>query len=112
MTSMLQHCPAIPMTGTRLGTVIPHMQAFIGNALDRCITDAGYRGHNACPITFKVYTTGPEAPRNAADQARVQTAGAIEPVIRHLTGTSPHGPQSPCQAVLAAGHNFRRYSRG
>jgi hypothetical protein len=51
MTSMLQHCPAIPMTGTRLGTVIPHMQAFIGNALDRCITDAGYRGHNACPIT-------------------------------------------------------------
>jgi hypothetical protein len=51
MTSMLQHCPAIPMTGTRLGTVIPHMQAFIGDALDRCITDAGYRGHNACPIT-------------------------------------------------------------
>jgi hypothetical protein len=23
------------------------MQAIIGNVLDRCITDAGYRGHNA-----------------------------------------------------------------
>ena len=33
------------------------MQALIGNILDRCITDAGYRGHNAPPdYKFKVYT--------------------------------------------------------
>ena len=35
------------------------MQALIGNILDRCITDAGYRGHNAPPDhKFKVYTSG------------------------------------------------------
>jgi hypothetical protein len=50
------------------------MQALIGNVLDGCITDAGYRGHNAPPDhKFKVYER-PEAPRHAADQARVQTA--------------------------------------
>jgi hypothetical protein len=62
---------------------------------------------------FKVYTTGPEAPRNAADQARVQTARAIEPVIRHLKGTPPHGRNHLADAVFAAaGYNFRRYLRG
>jgi hypothetical protein len=43
--------PGNPYDGHTLGTVIPHMQALIGNVLDRCITDAGYRRHNACPIT-------------------------------------------------------------
>jgi hypothetical protein len=37
------------MTGRTLATVIPQMQALVGNILDRCITDAGYRGHNAPP---------------------------------------------------------------
>jgi hypothetical protein len=31
----------------------------IGNILNRCITDAGYRGHNTPPdYKFKVYTSG------------------------------------------------------
>jgi hypothetical protein len=51
MTSVLQHCPAIPMTGTRSARSFRIYQALIGNVLDRCITDAGYRRHNACPIT-------------------------------------------------------------
>jgi uncharacterized protein DUF3631 len=35
------------------------MQALIGNILDRCSTDTGYRGHNAPPDhKFKVYTSG------------------------------------------------------
>jgi len=38
-----------PYDGHTLGTVIPQMQVLIGNILDRCITDAGYRGHNAPP---------------------------------------------------------------
>jgi hypothetical protein len=42
--------------GHTLGTVIPQMQALIGNIVDRCITDAGCRGHNA--PKFKVYTSG------------------------------------------------------
>ena len=51
--------PGNPYDGHTLGTVIPQMQALIGNILDRCITDAGYRGHNA-PLghKFKVYTAG------------------------------------------------------
>src|SRR5215472_10121482 len=41
--------PGNPYDGHTLATVIPQMQALIGNVLDRCITDAGYRGHNAPP---------------------------------------------------------------
>src|SRR5262249_35212583 len=41
--------PGNPYDGHTLATVIPQMQALIGNILDRCITDAGYRGHNAPP---------------------------------------------------------------
>jgi IS5 family transposase len=38
--------PGNPYDGHTLGTVILQMQALIGNILHRCITDAGYRGHN------------------------------------------------------------------
>ena len=35
------------------------MQALLGNVLDRVITDAGYRGHNAPPKhKFRVYVAG------------------------------------------------------
>jgi hypothetical protein len=51
------------------------MQALVGNILDRCITDAGYRGHNAPPdYKFKVYPAGQRRRGYAAHQARVQTA--------------------------------------
>jgi len=40
--------------GHTLGTVIPQMEALIGNVLDRCITDAGYRGHNAPPDQLRL----------------------------------------------------------
>src|SRR5947209_18319901 len=33
--------PGNPYDGHTLGTVIPQMEALIGNVLDRCITDAG-----------------------------------------------------------------------
>lgn len=41
--------PGSPYDGHTLATVIPQMQALFGNVLDRCITDARYRGHNAPP---------------------------------------------------------------
>src|SRR5262249_24953065 len=41
------HAAALPDNPYDGATVIPQMQALIGNILDRCITDAGYRGHNA-----------------------------------------------------------------
>src|SRR5271165_6200206 len=51
--------PGNPYHGYTLATVIPAMQALIGNTLDRAIADAGYRGHNASPeYQFKVYTAG------------------------------------------------------
>jgi hypothetical protein len=69
--------PGNPYEGHTLGTVIPQMQALIGNILDRCITDAGYRGHNAPPDhKFQGLHERPEAPRHAADQARIQTTTA------------------------------------
>src|SRR5262249_50629423 len=42
--------PGNPYDGHTLATVIPQMQALIGNILHRCITDAGYRGHTSCGI--------------------------------------------------------------
>src|SRR5262249_16801992 len=38
----------------------------------------------------------PEAPRHAADQARIQTAGRHRARHRPPQGTPPHGPKSPC----------------
>src|SRR6266536_928118 len=59
--------PGNPYDGHTLGTVIPQMEALIGNVLDRCITDAGYRGHNAPPDHESRFT--PPA-RSAASRRR------------------------------------------
>ena len=81
--------PGNPYDGHTLATVIPQMQALVGNILDRCITDAGYRGHNAPPdYKFKVYTAGlqhlgdrcrqlPEGTRNGNYKRGLYTAEAI-----------------------------------
>src|SRR5262249_23123129 len=82
------HAPALPGNpygGHTLGTVIPQMQALIGNILDRCITDAGYRGHNAPPDhKFKVYTTGQKRRVTPQIKREFKRRAAIEPVIGHL----------------------------
>src|SRR6266481_3038471 len=59
--------PGNPYDGHTLATVIPQMQALVGNILDRCITDAGYRGHNPHPITSSRST---RAARSAASRRR------------------------------------------
>ena len=114
---MPQHCPAIPMTGTRSPRVIPQMQALIGNILDRCITDAGYRGHNAPPDhKFKVYTTGQKRRVTPQIKREFKRRAAIEPVIGHLKehhrmgrNHLAHTSGDAINAVLAAaGYNFRR----
>src|SRR5918993_1206869 len=49
--------PGNPYDGHTLATVIPAIEDMIGNTIERAITDAGYRGHNAPPdYKFKVYT--------------------------------------------------------
>ncbi len=48
-----------PYDGHTLKTVIPEIEALVGNTLERIIADAGYRGHNAPPrYKFRVYTAG------------------------------------------------------
>ena len=107
------HAAALPgnsYDGHTLGTVIPQMQALIGNILDRCITDAGYRGHNAPPATGQKRRLTPQIKREFKRRA------AIEPVIGHLKehhrmrrNHLAHASGDAINAVLAAtGYNFRR----
>jgi transposase, IS5 family len=43
--------------GHTLATVIPAIQALVGNTLERAISDAGYRGHNApSDCEFRIFT--------------------------------------------------------
>jgi Transposase DDE domain len=92
------------------------MQALVGNILDRCITDAGYRGHNAPPdYKFKVYTTG-QSRLTPQIKREFKRRAAIEPVIGHLKehhrmgrNHLAHASGNAINAVLAAvGYNFRR----
>jgi IS5 family transposase len=109
--------PGNPYDGHTLGTVIPQMEALIGNVLDRCITDAGYRGHNAPPDhKFKVYTTSQKRRLTPQIKREFKRRAAIEPVIGHLKehhrmgrNHLAHATGDAINAVLAAaGYNFRR----
>ena len=109
--------PGNPYDGHTLGTVIPQMQALIGNILDRCITDAGYRGHNAPPEhKFKVYMTGQKRRVTPQIKRGLKRRAAIEPVIGHLKehhrmgrNYLAHTSGDAINVVLAAaGYNFRR----
>jgi transposase, IS5 family len=97
------------------------MQALIGNILDRCITDAGYRGHNAPPdYKFKVYTTGQKRRLTPQIKREFKRRAAIEPVIGHLKEHHRMGrnhlahasatPSMPCSPPPAT--TFAAYSRG
>ena len=96
------------------------MEALIGNVLDRCITDAGYRGHNAPPAyKFKVYTAGQKRRVTPQIKREFKRRAAIEPVIGHLKQEHrmgrnylAHASGDAISAVLeAAGYNFRRLLR-
>src|SRR3984893_7709459 len=113
----LARLPGNPYDGHTLGQVIPQMEALIGTVLDRCITDAGYRGHNAPPDhKFKVYTTGQKRRVTPQIKREFKRRAAIEPVIGHLKehhrmgrNHLAHASGHAINAVLAAaGYNFRR----
>jgi IS5 family transposase len=109
--------PGNPYDGHTLATVIPGIEALVGNTLDRIIADAGYRGHNAPPEhQFRVYTAGQK--RGVTDQIKraFKRRAAVEPVIGHLKDDHrmgrnhlAHASGGAINAVLAAvGYNFRR----
>jgi IS5 family transposase len=92
----------------------------IGNALDRVLTDAGYRGHNAPPEhRFKVYVAGQKRRMTEQIKREFRRRSAIEPVIGHLKDDHrmrrnylAHASGDAINAVLAAvGYNFRRLIR-
>ena len=99
--------PGNPYDGHTLAKVIPQMEALVGNVLDRIITDAGYRGHNAPPeYKFRVYTAGQKRRVTPQIKREFKRRAAIEPVIGHLKAEHRMGrnylahpaatPSTPC----------------
>ena len=93
----------------------PAIEALVGNDLERILADAGYRATTRRPTTSSRSTPRPEAPHDAADQARDATTCRRRAGHRPSQGRAPHGPQlsrpphgDAINAVLAAaGYNFR-----
>ena len=109
--------PGTPYDGHTLATVIPAIERLIGNVLERIITDAGYRGHNApSEHRFHVYTAGQKRRVTPQIKREFKRRAAIEPVIGHLKDDHrmgrnflAHSSGDAINAVLAAvGYNFRR----
>jgi IS5 family transposase len=109
--------PGAPYDGHTLATVIPEMEALIGNTIERILADKGYRGHNAPPdYKFRVFTSGQKRRMTPKIKRELRRRSAIEPVIGHLKSEHRmgrnylwHRQGDAANAVLAAvGYNFRR----
>src|ERR1700726_1895825 len=109
--------PGNPYDGHTLATVIPEMEALIGNTIERILADKGYRGHNAPPdYKFRVFIAGQKRGATAQIKGQLRRRPAGEPVIGHLKSEHRmgrnylwHRDGDATNAVLAAaGYNFRR----
>jgi len=107
--------PGNPYDGHTLATILPEIEASIGVSLEKVITDAGYRGHNAPKEkAFKVYVAGMKRGLNKAIKRAFRRRAAVEPVIGHLKSDHRMGRNflafasgDANNAVLAAaGYNF------
>ena len=107
--------PGNPYDGHTLATVIPAMEAMVGNTIERLLVDAGYRGHNApTDYKFRVYTSGQKRRLTPQIKRELRRRAAIEPVIGHLKAEHrmgrnylAHHAGDAVNAVLAAaGYNF------
>jgi transposase, IS5 family len=110
--------PGNPYDGHTLKTVIPDMEALIGNVIERMLLDKGYRGHNAPPeYKFRVFISGQKRRVTPKIKRELRRRSAIEPVIGHLKSEHRMGRnylwhREGDAAVLAAvGYNFRRLIR-
>jgi IS5 family transposase len=112
--------PGNPYDGHTLATVIPEIEALVGNTIGRILADKGYRGHNAPPdYRFRVFTSGQKRRMTPAIKRELRRRSAIEPVIGHLKSEHRmgrnylwHQTGDAANAVLAAvGYNFRRLIR-
>jgi IS5 family transposase len=108
--------PGNPYDGHTLATVIPDMEALVGNTLQRAFVDKGYRGHNAPPdYKFRVFIAGQKRRVTPKTKREMRRRSAVEPVIGHLKSEHRmgrnylwHRQGDAINAVLAAaGYNFR-----
>ena len=108
--------PGNPYDGHTLATVIPDIEALVGNTIRRAFTDKGYRGHNAPPdYKFRVFIAGQKRRVTPKIKREMRRRSAIEPVIGHLKAEHRmgrnylwHRQGDAINAVLAAaGYNFR-----
>jgi IS5 family transposase len=108
--------PGNPYDGHTLATVIPDMEQTIGTELERIITDAGYKGHNAPKEKrFQVYVAGQKRGLSPTIKRAFRRRAAVEPVIGHLKAEHrmgrnhlAHRAGDAINAMLAAvGYNFR-----
>ena len=117
---MCKALPGNPYDGHTLATVIPDMEALVGNTIDALLADNGYRGHNAPPdYKFRVFISGQKRRVTPQIKRELRRRSAVEPVIGHLKAEHRmgrnylayrHGDAN--NAVLAAaGYNFRRLIR-
>jgi IS5 family transposase len=109
--------PGNPYDGHTLATVIPEMEALIGNTIERILADKGYRGHDAPPdYRFRVFTSGQKRRMTPKIKRELRRRSAVEPVIGHLKSDHRmdrnylwHRQGDAANAILAAvGYNFRR----
>jgi IS5 family transposase len=108
--------PGNPYDGHTLATVIPEVEASLGNELERILADAGYRGHNA-PLShkFKVFTAGQKRRITPAIKRELKRRAAVEPVIGHMKNEHRMGRNylagtqgDAINAILAGvGYNIR-----
>ena len=112
--------PGNPYDGHTLATVIPDMEALVGNTIARIFADKGYRGHNAPPdYKFRVFLSGQKRGVTPRIKRELRRRSAVEPVIGHLKAEHRMGRNylwfrrgDAANAVLAAaGYNFRRLIR-
>ncbi len=112
--------PGNPYDGHTLATVIPEMEALVGNTIERILADKGYRGHNApLDYKFRVFTSGQKRRMTPKIKRELRRRSAVEPVIGHLKSEHRmgrnylwHRQGDAANAVLAAvGYNFRRLIR-
>ena len=107
--------PGNPYDGHTLATVIPDMEALVGNTIQRAFVDKGYRGHNAPPdYRFRVFIAGQRRRVTPKIKREMRRRSAIEPVIGHMKAEHRmgrnylwYGQGDAINAVLAAaGYNF------
>jgi transposase, IS5 family len=89
--------PGNPYDGHVPATVIPDMEALVGNTIARILTDKGYRGHNAPPdYKFRVFISG----------QKQGVTPAIKRQLRHTisgtVGAMLPTPSSPPSATTSA----------